>query len=727
MIQPDDLGAWWQRLFDDRALRPELPLGQPGSGALRTADCGRIVSQETALEGVTLLLHRYSEALRIAFVLIQRSRHQGWQAIPLRSRCAPSSRPARWERTFRRIKDIASRSATINPLDLQHFSAGGLASIAIVLAERDDDPPSLDMPSLRLFAQEGRNLRIKWPDTVTCALPDHLIACLDWLRSDREFATLDILSTTEKQRLAALEAPDLPCPDAGSPLVGIQRAVLQYHDFPALISERSTLSFADLGGGIAATASTLQAIGVTPGDRIALAMTASESYVIALLATLWIGAVAVPADASAPPAYTRDQIRRLGVRLVVTETADLARTVADLAESHVLDLSSLGSGSALGPPVPRADDAHLYIVHTSGSSGTPKAVPIRYCGCAALCAWYAQALEPAREGPVLVSTPVTFDLTMKNIFAPLASGRAIVIANSAERQPLAMLHLIKKHRISVWNGTPSAFNPLLALSARGDYRDLQSLRLVFLGGEALSAGPLREWRSSPHMAARIVNLYGPTECTDLSVGGDVCGDLETDDDLSIGRPIVAARVYVLDGLGRRQPIGVEGELCIGGRGVAEGYIGAPRESEPCFVPDILAGSGAIMYRTGDRALWRQDGRLSFRGRVDLQVKVRGMRLELGEVERHLAAHADIVEVAVVAGSVGANSDDRHEPVSIVAHIVTADRRLSASDISRWLRDRLPEHMVPAIVAADQALPRTRHGKIDRKALAARRTFDGPAH
>jgi amino acid adenylation domain-containing protein len=625
MIQPDDLGAWWERLFDDRALCTALPQGQRGSGAFRTADCGRIVSQETALEGATLLLHRYSEALKIAFVLVQRS-PKGWQAIALRSRCAPSSRPARWQRSFRRMKDIASRSATINPLDLRHFPAGRLATVAIVLAGRDDDPPSLEMPSMRLFALDSRNLRIEWPDAVTCALPDHLIACLDWLRSDREFATLDILSAAEKQRLAALEAPDLPCPDAGSPLAGIHRAVLQYHGFPALISEKSTLSFADLGGGIAATASTLQAMGVRPGDRIALAMTASESYVIALLATLWIGAVAVPADAEAPPAYTRDQIQRLGVRLVVTKTADLVTAFADLAESHVLDFSFVGSGSALGPPVPRADDAHLYIIHTSGSTGTPKAVPIRHRGCAALCAWYAQALEPAREGPVLLSTPITFDLTMKNVLAPLASGRAIVIANSAERHPLAMLHLITKHRISVWNGTPSAFNPLLALSARGDYRDLQSLRLVFLGGEALSAGPLRAWRASSHMAARIVNLYGPTECTDLSVGGDVCGDLETDDDVSIGRPIVAARAYVLDGLSRRQPIGVEGELCIGGRGVAEGYIGAPGESAACFVPDTLAGGGTVMYRTGDRALWRQDGRLSFRGRDDHQVKVRGMRL-----------------------------------------------------------------------------------------------------
>ena len=205
MIQPDDLGAWWERLFDDRALCPALPQGQRGSGAFRTADCGRMVSQETALEGATLLLHRYSETPRIAFVLVHLS-PQGRQAIPLRSRCAPSSRPARWQRSFRRIKDIASRSATINPLGLQHFPAGRLASVTIVLAGTDDEPPSLEMPSMRLFALAGRNLRIEWPDAVTCALPDHLIACLDWLRSDREFATLDILSAGCGDTLAHCDA-----------------------------------------------------------------------------------------------------------------------------------------------------------------------------------------------------------------------------------------------------------------------------------------------------------------------------------------------------------------------------------------------------------------------------------------------------------------------------------------------------------------------------------------
>ncbi|HEU0252047.1 MAG TPA: condensation domain-containing protein, partial [Pyrinomonadaceae bacterium] len=307
-------------------------------------------------------------------------------------------------------------------------------------------------------------------------------------------------------------------------------------------------------------------------------------------------------------------------------------------------------------------------------------------------------------------TSLSFDLTQKNIFTPLMVGGTLHLTPvEAGYDPTLIADLIAEHEITLLNCTPSAFYPLID---NGDYDSLiklVSLRHLFLGGEPISRQRLSSWTEFFEFNTSIVNTYGPTECTDIVAFHRLDTQQSQDATVPIGKPIFNAELYILDRDLKVLPVGVAGELCIGGDGVGAGYINDIRLTAEKFVPHPFS-SEARLYRTGDRARYLPDGNIEFLGRSDHQIKVRGFRIEIGEIETALNEYPAVRESVVVA------QDDPSGDKRLVAYVVTDEVRLASSELRKYLAARIPEYMVPsAFVQLDQ-LPLTPNGKVDRQAL-----------
>jgi len=329
----------------------------------------------------------------------------------------------------------------------------------------------------------------------------------------------------------------------------------------------------------------------------------------------------------------------------------------------------------------------------------PKGVAIEHRSAVALVCWALATFPPADLAGVLASTSIAFDLSIFELFAPLSCGGTVVLAEDALALPAAAAAARAAGvEITLVNTVPSAIAELVRVAALP-----ASVRTVNLAGEPLQR-PLADRIYGVLGVERVLNLYGPSEDTTYSTCGRVPrGTLEAP---TIGRPVAGSEAYVLDERLGPAPAGVAGELYLGGRGLARGYLGRPERTAERFVPDPFGLPGARLYRTGDLARFRVDGELEFLGRRDFQVKLRGFRIELGEIEAALAAHPAVAEAAVLALPCG-------EDVRLVAFWVGEE----GVEPRSWLRRRLPEHMVPSGCVRLETLPRTPNGKVDRRALS----------
>ncbi len=353
-----------------------------------------------------------------------------------------------------------------------------------------------------------------------------------------------------------------------------------------------------------------------------------------------------------------------------------------------------------------------YIIFTSGSTGTPKGVVNSMRSLVNLCNWYIEfcALAPGERVYQVIAS--SFDASIKNYLAPLVAGATIVMYPEAIYDPALMLDILHREKVSVLNpGVPSQFYPLVELAAAGGYEKLSSLRVLALGGEKPDLGRLRTWLRSPACRlSNFANIYGPTECADISTAGVWRPEeLLNAATLPIGRPIYNAHCYILDSTGRPLPAGAVGELCIAGAGVGIGYIGNEMLSAQQFVADPFIAGGR-MYRTGDLAWRREDGQIELMGRRDDEVKIRGHRMTLGEIETHLRALPGVHDAAAVCRTVAA---EQQLLAFVTGNNIPDDRRLTA-----LLANELPAAMVPSRFVRVGELPRNAHGKLDRTALPA---------
>lgn len=486
-------------------------------------------------------------------------------------------------------------------------------------------------------------------------------------------------------------------------------------DAPAVACDGTRLTWAELNRRANQVARILMKKGVTRGSAVALCLERSEDFIVGLLAAHKAGAAYVPLD----PAYPQERLAFLlqdaGVRVVVTHATFAHRLPA--AGVAVLPIDSLAgeiareSGADLGVAVSPEDIA--YVIYTSGSTGQPKGVAVEH---RQLLNYTWAVIErmslPAGSSFALAST-VAADLGNTAIYPALATGGLLHVLTAATASDgRAFGAYFAEHAVDVLKITPSHLASLL-----GEYQSpaLLPRHCLVLGGEASRPTWVAELRRLAP-ACTIINHYGPTETTVGALTYRITGDPDDlpGDSVPIGRPLGNVRAYVLDACGMPAPIGVPGELFIGGAGVARGYLNRPDLTAERFVPDtFLDEPGARMYRTGDRARFLPDGNIEFLGRLDHQVKVRGFRVELGEIEAALRAHP------TVDGAVVLLREDTPGDQRLVAYVTAAaPATVLAGDVRAYLKQTLPDYLVPSAIVPLDAWPLTPNGKIDRRALPA---------
>jgi amino acid adenylation domain-containing protein len=520
-------------------------------------------------------------------------------------------------------------------------------------------------------------------------------------------ADLPMLSATECDALIiGRNRPALPAADDGS--VDIRR--LLQASTSRVIDGDGTASMSEVCDRAARIARTLADRGVGTETPVGLCVGRGTGMLTTLLGVWWAGGAYVPLDPVFPAARLAAMARGAGLRIIISDAAhrDLARSMADGAEVICVDDPATMAGPPLAPvPVPAA--ALAYVIFTSGSTGQPKGVGIEHRGVTNLLASFRRALRLSSDDRFVAVTTLSFDMSVLELLLPLAYGADLVIATADEaREPDRLRSLIERTAATAMQATPQTWR--LLESAGGVPA---GLRLRLCGGETLPAD-LADKLTAPGVT--LWNLYGPTETTVWSAAGVVTSAAAA---AEIGPPIEHTRVYVLDERLMPVPVGVVGEVCLAGRGVARGYHDRPRLTARSFRPDPWSDEpGARMYRTGDLGRWREGAGLELIGRNDHQVKIRGNRIECGEIEAALRAHRDVRQAAVVAAP-------RAGEPALVAYIVP--RRSSAmarpgadllEELRPHLRAALPDYMVPALVVALPALPLTPTAKVDRAALPA---------
>jgi amino acid adenylation domain-containing protein len=471
-------------------------------------------------------------------------------------------------------------------------------------------------------------------------------------------------------------------------------------------------SAAELRASASRIAAALRTQNVQAGDFVALCAARSAEWVAAVLAILEVGAAYVPLDPDQPLARIRHGVARCNARVVVT--LDAAFVPAPDSDLRVLELREIASSRnpvepvAGSVPIDRSRDA-VYAIMTSGSTGTPRVAAVTHAGFSNLLSFYSELLELTPQDRVLFATSVGFDLSQKNVFAALIAGAELVIDDSEAFDPERLAESIERHAITVLNCTPSL---AYALVAARDLRKLRSVRVLVLGGEPIDQQRLSAWTDHPSCSARIVNSYGPTECSDVVTACTVHDMREIG--CNLGKPIQNARCRVVDVAGTVAGIGVPGELWLAGTPLGLGYLGDPAATATKFVSD----HGTRWYRTGDLVRWSGEGELQYLGRIDTQVKIRGYRIELAEIESALRQQPEVVDAVVIS-----RPDPRDRP-TLIGYVVLAlaasggERSALGGTLRGRLAQTLPSYMIPQAVLAIDEVPRTPSGKLDRNALPA---------
>ncbi|MGH3164605.1 MAG: amino acid adenylation domain-containing protein, partial [Trebonia sp.] len=452
--------------------------------------------------------------------------------------------------------------------------------------------------------------------------------------------------------------------------------------------------------------------GVRAGDLVGVMLDRSERIAVALLGILYAGAAYVPINPRHPWDTVGYMLDNAGVTVLVVDAGSIGPAAQFRGQLLVMDLELRGSASVVDSPVPVSGNDLAYVIYTSGSTGRPKGVAVEHRAIVNTILW-RNAFYGLTAADVNLQIPsFSFDSSVVDIFCVLSAGGVLLVPDEDIRLDAARLQaLCVRHGVTTCVLTPSYYSLLV-----GELREAaRTLRAVTLAGETATADLV-----AAHLAhlpgVALFNEYGPTE---NAVCSTACRLDRAEPTVSIGRPIANVQVRILDAGQRLCAIGVPGEIHLGGAGLARGYINQPSLTAERFVPSPVPGDDGLLYRTGDRAAWREDGAIEFLGRFDNQVKIRGFRIELDEVELVLLRHPGVRSAAVLC------KDDPAGGRYLAAY---ADVRDASSDtaLREYLRGRLPYYMVPDVIAVLPRLPLTVSGKVDRRSLHTRDDFAGEA-
>jgi amino acid adenylation domain-containing protein len=493
----------------------------------------------------------------------------------------------------------------------------------------------------------------------------------------------------------------------------------------ALVDGDRRLSYRELDERANRLAHHLQKLGVTANVPVGICMNRSAELVVALLAVLKAGGAYVPYDPTYPKERMATMLEDVKLKVLLTREALLERLPERGPRFVCLDRDEEAiAGHPAGRPEKRSGPEDLcYVIFTSGSTGRPKAAAVHHRGWTNLLYWFLSEFDISPADKNLVMSSISFDLTQRSMAMPLVAGGELHFVPDGY-DPDLILRTVREERITLLNCAPSTFYPLIERREE-DRAALRSLRCLFLGGEAISASRLRGWATSGDGVPEIANVYGAAECSDVSSFYRL-HDFEryARTSVPIGTPIYNNRVYILDEELRLLPIGVVGEICLAGDGVGRGYINDAALTARKFVDDPFGEPGAKLYRTGDLGRHLPDGNLEFMGRIDHQVKIRGLRIELGEIETLLRAYPGVKEAVAVA-SEQAPGDWRLTAYYTCKEGEPAAAAASEEALRDELARKLPAYMVPNLFVRLREMPLNPNGKIDREALPAPGSVERP--
>ncbi|MVO98369.1 non-ribosomal peptide synthase/polyketide synthase [Paenibacillus lutrae] len=522
---------------------------------------------------------------------------------------------------------------------------------------------------------------------------------------DIRIADLDFLTIEEKKQILA-DFNNTHNGYVAEPTIHLcfENQAAQTPEAVAVVFEDLKLTYRELNERANRLARTLRSQGVTRDRLVGLMTERSADMIVAIFGIMKAGGAYVPID----PAYPEERIRYMlddsGADLLLTQR-HLKDKAAFNGKILVLDEESQvyhADGSNL-EPVSGPDDL-AYVIYTSGTTGQPKGVMVEHHGLCNLKSYFDQTLQISSSDHALLFASYSFDAACWEIFQALFCGAALYVPTSE-----TILNYERFEQYMADNQiTVAALPPTYAVYLKPER--MPDLRILFTAGSASSAELVHKWKDR----VAYYNGYGPTENSVATSIWPVSEDPRAGELISIGRPMPNHRVYMVDGHGHLTPVGVAGELCVSGPGLARGYLDRPKLTAEKFVPNPFADGEAgyeRMYRTGDLARWMPDGNIEYLGRIDHQVKIRGYRIELGEIEAQILKVEDVQEVIVLARA------DEQGQNQLVAYFV-AERNIHSSDLRRLLGEELPNYMVPSYFLQMEQMPLTPNGKIDRKALPA---------
>jgi amino acid adenylation domain-containing protein len=654
--------------------------------------------------------------------------------LPVRARLAPEVTMLAWLKELR-AQNVAVRDYEHTPLaDVQCWSempkGGSLFDTLIVFENyqlndalraegeqwenREFELRGQTHYPLTLTGCAGAELRLKiaydpqrFDDAAVTRKLAYLQTVFEVFTQDPERKLGDVpLLTADEQQEILLDWNDTtrPYPEGMGLHQLFEAQAARTPDAIAIAAAELQLTYAALDSAANRVARRLRALGVGPEKLVGVCTRRSAQMVAALLGVLKTGGAYVPLDPAYPQERLAFMVADSEAVALITERGLEANLPGHNARVVYLDeLVAPDAAEAVAPlPTAFTPDHLAYVIYTSGSTGRPKGVAIAHRSAVTLVHWAAEIFSPASLAGMLAATSVCFDLSIYELFVPLAVGGSIIMAENAIELP----HLAEARRVTLINTVPSAMTELIRVNGVPS-----SVVTVNLAGEPLPAA-LAQAAYTQGSVTAVYNLYGPTEDTTYSTYALVP---RTADHVTIGRPVAGTSAYIVNERGVPVPVSVTGELFLGGAGLARGYLARPELTAERFVPDPFSPTpGARLYRTGDLTRFLPDGELDYLGRIDHQVKIRGFRIELGEIEAELARHTSVSRAVVVARADGAGGSQQ-----LVAYVVSEGGAVAnAGELKGWLRQRLPEHMIPAAIVQLAVLPLTPNGKVDRKALPA---------
>ena len=538
-------------------------------------------------------------------------------------------------------------------------------------------------------------------------LTDHFYNILESVikNPDQRLSDIPILSAKEQQQLLYdWNATTTTLTPHDSLVTLFETQVVETPDAVAVVDQHQTLSYASLNAESNRLAHQLQALDIGPEARVGIYVERSTALLISLLGVLKVGGTYVPLDPTYPPDRLAFILDNAQAQVLITQ-----ETLASTLPHHQAQIVSL-DGDAATIAYQSADnlsqtitpDHVAYVIYTSGSTGRPKGVQISHQAVFNFLRAMAKQPGITAQDRLLAVTTIAFDIAVLELFLPLISGSQVIIVDRATAADgVALTDQLATHQATVLQATPATWRLLLET----DWQPSPSLQQL-CGGEAITSDLAHGLTTND---SQLWNMYGPTETTVWSATRSISVG-ETP--VLIGGPIDNTQLYILDDFMHLMPIGIPGELCIGGAGLARGYAARPALTAERFVVHPYAESpGQRIYRTGDRARYRRDGTIEYLGRLDHQVKLRGFRIELGEIEAVLSQHPAVhMAIAIV------REDDPGDP-QLVAYVTSQqDQQPVAEELKTFLRQKVPEYMIPSAFVVLEHLPMTPNGKVDRRAL-----------